>query len=121
VLAFSVVCCLEVCFLSPADAVAKLVTKSVKSIADFEWQQQLRYYWDTEIAEVGTVTVKQSNCVIPYGFEYEGATSRLVITPLTDRCWMTLTGAFHLKLGGNPAGANVIACSLLTQTRSTVT
>ena len=33
-----------------------------------------------------------------------GATTRLVITPLNERCWMTITGALHIKLGASPAG-----------------
>lgn len=59
------------------------------------------YYWD---AALDDCLIKHSDAKIRYGYEYMGATSRLVITPLTDRCWLTLTGSYGLKLGAAPAG-----------------
>lgn len=68
---------------------------------DFVWLQQLRFYWPKEY---DYCTIQQTFSQFCYDNEYMGNNPRLVITPLTDRCYMTLTSALHFKCGGNPQG-----------------
>uniref|UniRef100_A0A7S0KGL4 Dynein-1, subspecies f n=1 Tax=Micromonas pusilla TaxID=38833 RepID=A0A7S0KGL4_MICPS len=83
------------------DIVEELWQEKVESVNDFKWQMQLRYYWDDKD---DICLIRQTNTLFNYAYEYLGAQSRLVVTPMTDRCYMTLTGAMHLRLGGAPAG-----------------
>ncbi|KAJ9531588.1 hypothetical protein QJQ45_014947, partial [Haematococcus lacustris] len=81
------------------DILADLIKRGTKDTNEFEWQMQLRYYLENE-----DVVVRQVNARFLYSYEYLGAQARLVVTPMTDRCYLTLTGALHLQLGGAPAG-----------------
>ncbi|KAJ7549736.1 hypothetical protein O6H91_07G065700 [Diphasiastrum complanatum] len=83
------------------DIVEDMLRDKIFKVTDFGWQMQLRYYWEDSLDDC---IIRQTNAQFIYGYEYLGAQPRLVITPLTDRCYMTLTGALHLKLGGAPAG-----------------
>ena len=83
------------------DIISEFIRDEIFSVTDFGWQMQLRFYWDEE---ADNCIVRQTNASFWYGYEYLGAQMRLVVTPMTDRCYMTLSGALHLKLGGAPAG-----------------
>lgn len=70
------------------DVVSKLIQTKVETGTAFQWVSQLRHRWDE----------KDKHCYanicdaqFQYSYEYLGNTPRLVITPLTDRCYITLT------------------------------
>ncbi|KAL9894878.1 dynein beta chain, ciliary [Glossina fuscipes] len=83
------------------DVVAKIITAKVEVVTAFQWQSQLRHRWDTKFEDC---FANICDAQFQYDYEYLGNTPRLVITPLTDRCYITLTQSLHLIMGGAPAG-----------------
>jgi dynein heavy chain len=83
------------------DIVDRFVRDSILTAKEFEWESQLRFYWRYNLNDI---QIEQCTGKFRYGYEYQGLTTRLVITPLTDRCVMTLTTALTFNLGGAPAG-----------------
>lgn len=69
-------------FYTARDVVTKLAKDGVSSLNDFQWMSQLRYYWE----ERGVI-LRMISTEVTYGYEYLGNSPRLVITPLTDRCY----------------------------------
>ena len=96
------------------DAVRALIDDRVQSAASFAWVQQMRYYLTpyqgkvdvghATTPELNTLEVRIARATFHYGFEYLGVSERLVQTPLTDRTYLTLAEALHMRLGGNPFG-----------------
>ncbi|GET87136.1 dynein heavy chain, putative [Leishmania tarentolae] len=103
--------CRDVCAELAADS-PTLTTQPCSSLIDFGWQKQLRFYYGPPTiahgpgcaAEVADCFVRHGAAELPYGYEYLGNQPRLVITPLTERAFLTCTAALHMQKGAAPQG-----------------
>ncbi|KAF8367390.1 dhc-1 [Pristionchus pacificus] len=87
------------------DTCRGLVAQAVTNNQDFAWLKVMRFYMDPKQTDATRCCiVKMANAAFHYGFEYLGMQERLVRTPLTDRCYLTMTQALHLRMGGSPFG-----------------
>lgn len=87
------------------DVIRALIRSKVSSTKDFAWLSQMRFYFNPSHEDpLQCLTISMANATFLYGYEYFGVTERLVQTPLTDRCYLTLMQALESRLGGSPFG-----------------
>mmetsp|Transcript_28347 Transcript_28347/g.57801 ORF Transcript_28347/g.57801 Transcript_28347/m.57801 type:complete len:2891 (+) Transcript_28347:3-8675(+) len=87
------------------DVTRSMIDGGVADVNDFRWLYHLRFVFNPQAENiVEKLNISLSNASFYYGFEYLGIGERLVQTPLTDRCYLTLTQALHFRMGGNPFG-----------------
>lgn len=84
-----------------SDVLVKVKQGKVKDENDFEWLRQTRLYWKVE-SDNAVISIADVDFV--YSYEYLGCKERLVITALTDRCYITQSQALGMFFGGAPAG-----------------
>ena len=73
--------------------------KNIDSLDNFYWKSQIRFYPNEEkrCPENESLSLEALNGKFQYDWEYIGACERLVITPLTDRCHLSMVSALIFK------------------------
>uniref|UniRef100_UPI000D2FB652 cytoplasmic dynein 2 heavy chain 1 n=1 Tax=Maylandia zebra TaxID=106582 RepID=UPI000D2FB652 len=80
--------------------VKQLNQAGVTTTDAWAWKKQLRFYMGPDQC----CHIHMVDAQFSYTYEYQGNVAKLVHTPLTDKCYLTLTQAMKMGLGGNPYG-----------------
>jgi dynein heavy chain len=82
--------------------------RRISDAESFDWLKQARFYFrpneNDHMETEGACNIVVADVSFEYQHEYLGVKERLVITPLTDRCYITLSQAMGMFFGGSPAG-----------------
>ena len=70
-----------------------------------EQLRQVRYVWlQVDMGYIFEKMLRMVESSLQYGYEYFGSYERLVMTPLTEKCFLVLTIALHHIKGGSVEG-----------------
>ena len=95
------ICTLLLVRVQLRNIIENFISQRLSGPDDFLWNMQLRFYLDMETKNA---YIRQVHAKLFLSYEYLGNTTRLVVTPLQERCFLTMTNALQICLGGSPAG-----------------
>ena len=95
-------------FIRQQTVTSQLIDSRITHPRAPEWLCQMRFYFDPKQTDTQKkLFIYMGEVKLRYGFEYLGVPDRLVQTPLTDLCYLTMAQALESRLGSclfGPAG-----------------
>ena len=92
-------------FLHNLDVYCHLIQFEITSQNHIDWTKQIRYYWKPDDREC---KVSIDNFEREYSYEYHGCARHLIVTPITDNCYLSFadslgsfSGCFLVGLAGS--------------------
>lgn len=84
--------------INQREIINNMMAENIQTLEDFGFLKILKVLMKPEVHLV------IMNIKFDYQFEYYGDSQRLVMTPLTEKCYLCLTLALKLGFGGSPFG-----------------
>ena len=92
------------------DVTGEIHARKISSENDFFWVKQIKLIQSEE-----ELSLTMLDVTAPYKYEYLGLVQRLVITPTTQKCFLTLLTAFKASYFGNIQGVSGVGKSALVK------